>query len=69
MNKLIAKRLKVLRVEKGLSQKAIGELVGLASNSIANYEQGKREPSLETLAKLCRFYNVSADYLIGLTDF
>ena len=63
-----AKKLKELRMERGLSQRQVSKELGLSENAFANYEQGIREPSLDTLKKICEFFNVSADYLIGLSD-
>ena len=69
--KIFAKRLKELRKEKGLSQR---ELVIELKNkipqpSIAMWELDKREPSLESVVILAKFFNVSLDYLAGLTEF
>ena len=69
--KIFAKRLKELRKEKGLSQR---ELVIELKNkipqpSIAMWELDKREPSLESAVVLAKFFNVSLDYLAGLTEF
>jgi transcriptional regulator with XRE-family HTH domain len=61
-------RLKRLRVEKNLVQKDIADAMHLSIRAISNYEQGIREPSLEILIKLCNYFDVSADYLIGRTD-
>ncbi len=62
-------RLKELRLEKGLTLKKVSEDLGMPLTSYANYEQCKREPSIETLKKICVYFSVSADFLIGLTDF
>lgn len=69
--RVFAKRLKELRKEKGLSQR---ELVIELKNkipqpSIAMWELDKREPSLESVVILAKFFNVSLDYLAGLVDF
>lgn len=61
-------KLKELRNERNLTCKEVAEAVGLTKNAITNYETGLREPSLETLKALCLFYEVTADYLLGLTD-
>lgn len=61
-------RLKSLRKEKGINQKAVAEAIGITTSAYSNYEQGTREPSLEILVALCKFYEVSADYLLGLED-
>ena len=66
--KKFAERLKELRIEKGLSQGAVSKALGLTRNAFTNYEMGIREPSLEIVVKICDFFDVSADYLLGRTD-
>ena len=66
---MFAIRLKETRIEKGLRQKDVAEAIGLTLRAICNYEAGTREPSLDILKKLCLFFNVSSDYLLGLTDY
>ena len=61
-------RLKQLRIEKGLTQKQVALAVGLTKNAVTNYEAGYREPSIDILKRLCLLFDVSSDYLIGLTD-
>lgn len=62
-------KLKQARIENGFTQKQVAQQVGITPNAIANYELGTREPSLDTLAQLCKCYGVSADYLLGLTEY
>ena len=61
-------RLKELRLEKGLRLKDVADAMGLTLRAICNYEAGTREPSIDILKKLCDFFDVSADYLIGRSD-
>ncbi len=61
-------RLKMLRNEKGVSQKEVAKAIGVTLSAYSNYEQGIREPSYEILIKLCKYFQVSADYLLGLED-
>lgn len=61
-------RLKLLREEKGLSQKALGKLLNLSQSAIAYYETGDKEPTQETLHRLADYFGVSVDYLLGRTD-
>ncbi|MCI9561157.1 MAG: helix-turn-helix transcriptional regulator [Clostridia bacterium] len=65
----LAEKLKELRIEKGLSQREVSSALGMTRNAFTNYENGYREPSLENLKKICQFFDVSADYLLGLKDF
>ena len=60
--------LKALRLSMGVSQKVVSSALGLTRNAFTNYENGIREPSLETLKKICVYFDVSSDYLLGLSD-
>ncbi len=62
-------RLKQLRIERGLRLKDVADAVGVTLRAVWNYEAGMREPSLATLIKLCDLFQVSADYLLGRTDY
>lgn len=61
-------RLKELRLEHGYSQAEVSKALGLTRNAFTNYELGIREPSLTTLIAICKLFNVSSDYLLGLSD-
>ena len=67
-NKSLATRLKELRLSRNLKQQDVADMLGLTQSAYAFYEQGKREPTTLTLQKLAQIYNVSTDYLLGLTD-
>lgn len=54
--------------EPKASQKAVGEKCYISQSKLSYIENGKREPNLDDLRALCRFYNVSADYILGLPD-
>lgn len=55
-------RIKDLRLEKGVSQNKLAKALGLTQQAISAYENGLREPDLETLNKIANFFNVSVDY-------
>lgn len=59
-------RLKNLRKDKGLTQKELGDMLGLGKSAICCYEKGLRNPSLETIMDLVNIFAVSADYLLGI---
>ena len=61
-------KLKLLRKEKGVSQGAVAIALGITASAYSNYEQGLREPAVEMIVKLCQYFCVSADYLLGLED-
>ena len=61
-------RLRELREDRDLTQAAIGRLIEKSQQGYNHIETGRAELKIEDLAKLCCFYDVSADYIIGLTD-
>lgn len=58
-------RLKQLRSEHNLTQSDLANILGIAKTTLAAYEQGKSEPSIDTLIKISDYFNVTTDYLIG----
>lgn len=64
----MGERLKQLRIENGLKLKDVATALNVTIRSINRYEDGTREPSIDILVKFCKLYDVSADYLVGLTD-
>jgi transcriptional regulator with XRE-family HTH domain len=58
------KVLRELRLEENLTQEDISNLLHIDRSNIANYERGKRLPSIESLIKIAEFFDVSLDYLI-----
>ena len=61
-------RLKKLRTNKSLTQKELATILNVSQNAIFNWENGKREPSIDMLRKIADYFNVSVDYLIGLDN-
>lgn len=61
-------KLKELRVEKGLTQQQLAQQIGNAQSAIVYWEANKQEPSISALKKLCLFFDISADYLLGLEE-
>lgn len=59
-------RISEIRKERKLTQKELGRLIGAAQNTICNWENGKREPDQEALAKMSKLFGVTVDYLLGL---
>lgn len=68
--KEFGERLKQLRVKRNLTQDEFGLIFEppLAQSTIGTYERGLRQPSLENLVVISRYFNVSTDYLLGITD-
>ena len=60
-------KLRKLREEKGTSQQALASAIGVAKSSIGLYENGDNVPDVKAIVKLANFYDVSADYLLGMS--
>ena len=61
-------KLKAIRQEKGLTQKQLADILDLAPASVSAYETGGNYPSADIIIKICKYFNISADYLLGLSD-
>ena len=61
-------RLRSIREDHDLTQAELGKLLNKSQQGYNHIETGRAELKIEDLVKLCKFYKVSADYLIGLTD-
>ncbi|MCL2556789.1 MAG: helix-turn-helix domain-containing protein [Firmicutes bacterium] len=61
-------RLKELREERDLSQHQVAEAIGIRQQTISQYEKGITEPDIQTIKKLCDFFEVSAGYLLGFEE-
>lgn len=57
-----------LRNSRGMSQQEFADTIGIGRSTLANYEQNKREPNYKTLEIIAKYFNVSIDYILGLTD-
>lgn len=61
-------RLKQLRQKHNLTQSALADILGLKPTAISNYESQRNEPSFERLIILSEYFEVSCDYLLGITN-
>lgn len=61
-------RLKDLREDNDITQKAIAGMLHIRQNTYSQYENGQRQIPISFLITLARFYGVSVDYILGLTD-
>nr|WP_270457738.1 helix-turn-helix transcriptional regulator [Faecalimonas umbilicata] len=61
-------RIKALREDRDLTQKNICTYLNIAQNTYSQYENGKREIPISILIKLCLYFGVSSDYILGLSD-
>ncbi|WP_342538498.1 helix-turn-helix domain-containing protein [Sporosarcina sp. FSL K6-1540] len=68
MNFILSDKLRKLRATTNYTQSEFAKKIEVARTTYAMYEQGHREPDYEILQKIATFYNVSTDYLLGMTD-
>lgn len=60
--------LKEIRVQAKLTQKDVYTKLNISPNGYASWEQGRTEPSIQHICALCKLFEVSADYLLGLEN-
>jgi len=61
-------RIRNLRIDRGLTQKQVAEFLHVKQNTYSQYEIGVLNYPLDVVIRLAKFYGVSVDYLVGLTD-
>ena len=61
-------RIKDLREDHDLTQKQIADYLHIKQNTYCQYETGRRQIPIEILIALAKYYKVSTDYILGLTD-
>ena len=64
----ICERLRVIRTKKGYSQMDIAEVLDMQQQRYSRYETGQNEIPVRHIITLCKFYSISADWLLGLKD-
>lgn len=62
------RRLRDIREDRDLTQAQLGEILDKSQQGYNHIETGRAELKIDDLITLCRFYDLSADYIIGLTD-
>ncbi len=67
-DKVILKRLLDFRESKNLTQKALGNILGVSQAQYNRIEKGENQLSYDGIIKLAYFYNTSSDFLLGITD-
>ena len=63
------KRMRNLREDMDLTQKEVGAIINKSQQGYSHIEDGRAELKIDDLIKLCKFYGVSADYFVGITDY
>lgn len=66
---MIGDRMKSLRIEKGLTQGELARQLNLSVTAISHYEGGSREPNSNIIILYSKFFDVSTDYILELSEF
>ncbi|MBQ7761507.1 MAG: helix-turn-helix transcriptional regulator [Clostridia bacterium] len=61
-------RMRNLREDNDLTQREVAQIISKSQQGYSHIEDGRAELKIDDLIKLCKFYKVSADYFIGITD-
>lgn len=61
----LGSRLKKLRIEKNISQQELANYLSISRQAISNWETDRTQPNIETLIKLCNYYNISIDSMFS----
>lgn len=61
-------RMRNLREDNDLTQREVGKIINKSQQGYSHIEDGRAELKIDDMIKLCRFYGVTADYFIGMTD-
>lgn len=64
----INEKIRFLREEKGLNGLKTSQALGINATVLHNIEKGRNNPSMDMIVKICNFFNVSADWLLGLKE-
>lgn len=68
MKSIYVKRIRDLREDRDKTQQDIADILGISQTMYARYERAANELPIRHLLTLCRYYNISADYILGLSD-
>lgn len=66
---IIAERIKEIRTSNALSQTQFGDALLVSQDTVSLWEKGKSVPTTEYVVLIAQIYHVSADYILGLTEY
>lgn len=69
MIEIISKRIREIRMDASLTQKAFGEMLSVSQDTVSLWETGRSLPTTEYVIAICKATHVSADFLLGLRDY
>lgn len=61
-------RLKQIRLERGYTQKNVADYLQVSGNVYSRYELETRQPTIDSLIRIAKFFDVSVDYMLGISD-
>lgn len=61
-------RIRLLRNERGVTREDLAKNIGVSLSALGNYERGERIPDASLIASIARYFQVTSDYLLGLSD-
>ena len=64
----VIQNLRTIRIKRGYSQMDIAEILNTTQQQYSKYENGQNEIPVRHVITLCKFYGISADWLLGLKD-
>lgn len=67
MENIFKEKLKMLRKEKNLGQTELAKALGVSKGTISLWENGLREPNMSSLIRIAQYFDVSVDFLVGIT--
>ena len=59
-------RIRGLREDKDMTQAEVAQILGITKNQVGKYERGEQDMNIRHIITLCKYYHVSADYILGL---
>lgn len=65
---MYGQRIKEIQQEKGLTQSQLAEMLSTTQSTVGKYEREEIQLTVDTIIKICKVFEVSADYLLGLED-
>ena len=68
MERSFSQTMSALRKQRRLNQRKVAADLNISQALLSHYETGAREPGLDFVCRACKYYGVSADYLLGLSD-
>ena len=66
---MYGKRLQELRTAKGLSQADLAKQLNISQRAVSHYENEEHDLNTDLIIAICKFFDISADYLLGLKDY